>query len=73
MSTVRIRQLQILSHQAKIASRMDVYVARGPDLDTCKFSRLGRVSLDSNERSEFKVRRARARAAGDRVRPARGR
>ena len=53
---VAISQVQFLSHQAKIATRVELFVGNGPDYFSCQFSRLGYLSLDSNERSAYKVR-----------------
>ncbi|KAJ1451288.1 hypothetical protein M885DRAFT_530203 [Pelagophyceae sp. CCMP2097] len=52
-----LRQVQILSHQHKIATRVELFVgagARGPEHAT--WTRLGYLSLDSNERSDFQAR-----------------
>ncbi|GBG27244.1 Centrosomal protein of 104 kDa [Hondaea fermentalgiana] len=53
---VDLAQLQILSHQSKIATKIDVYVGRGNSYESCNFRRLGHLSLDSNERSNFAAR-----------------
>eukprot|EP00516_Mucochytrium_quahogii_P002703 CAMPEP_0203750980 /NCGR_PEP_ID=MMETSP0098-20131031/5131_1 /ASSEMBLY_ACC=CAM_ASM_000208 /TAXON_ID=96639 /ORGANISM=" , Strain NY0313808BC1" /LENGTH=238 /DNA_ID=CAMNT_0050640499 /DNA_START=168 /DNA_END=881 /DNA_ORIENTATION=+ len=54
--TVQLSQLQILSHESKIATKIDVYVGKGDTYETCTFKRLGHLSLDDNERSEFAAR-----------------
>ncbi|KAA0149046.1 hypothetical protein FNF31_07287 [Cafeteria roenbergensis] len=53
---VRMQQLQILSHQSKIATRIELFVGRGSDYFSADWRRLGYLSLDSNERSGFKAR-----------------
>lgn len=57
---VELQQIQFLSHQSKIASKIEIYTfvppANGPSsysLSDLKFKRLGYLSLDSNERSDF--------------------
>lgn len=53
---VSISQVQLLSHQSKIATRVELFVGSGPDgYESATFTRLGYLSLDSNERSSFKV------------------
>lgn len=58
------RQVQLLSHQSKIAKRVYLFVGEGVHVDACRFKRLGYVSLDSNERSSYQVRPFGAGAAG---------
>lgn len=53
---VELAQLQILSHQSNIATKIDVYVGRGASYETCTFKRLGHLSLDKNERSGYAAR-----------------
>jgi len=57
---VHLRQVQFLSHQSKIATKIDLYTAlpTGGDAtyDSVNFKRLGYLSLDSNERSQFQAR-----------------
>jgi len=57
---VHLRQVQFLSHQSKIATKIDLYTAlpTGGDAsyDSVSFKRLGYLSLDSNERSQFQAR-----------------
>ena len=55
-TAVAISQIQLLSHQSKIATRVELFVGTGVDYDTAQFTRLGYFSLDSNERSKFTVR-----------------
>jgi centrosomal protein CEP104 len=57
---VNIAQVQLLSHQCKIATKIELFAGMGDDYFNSKFTRLGYLSLDSNERSQYKVRRARA-------------
>jgi len=58
---VRLRQLQFLSHQCKISSKIELFTAlpnlKNPSSDTeLKFKKLGYLSLDSNERSGYQSR-----------------
>lgn len=58
----RIRKLQLLSHQHLIASTVEIYVGHftsdgHTSLDHAKFSRLGYISLSSNESNRYKVAR----------------
>ena len=59
MGPVNIRQIQLLSHQAKITSKVDIYTYL-PDIQYAegdlKYRKLGYLSLDSNERSGFQAR-----------------
>ena len=43
--TVTMEQLQILSHQFKIAQRIELFVGLGPDYDRAVFQRLGYAEL----------------------------
>lgn len=53
----QVRQVQFLSHQSKIASRIELYVGSdSAEYETSRFSRLGYVSLDPNERSQYQAR-----------------
>lgn len=52
----RLAQVQILSHQSKIATKIEIYVGQGSDYHSANFKRLGYLSLDSNERSGFQAR-----------------
>merc|ERR1711871_986873 len=49
-------QVQILSHQSKIASKIEIYVGSGSDYHGSKYIRLGYLSLDDNERSSYQAR-----------------
>lgn len=57
---VHLRQVQFLSHQSKIATKIDLYTALPTggeaSYEAVSFKRLGYLSLDSNERSQFQAR-----------------
>jgi len=57
---VRIRKLQLLSHQHMIASKVELYVGRqvggASSLDHAEFLRLGYISLSDNEQTGFRSR-----------------
>jgi len=58
---VHLRQVQFLSHQSKIATKIELYTAlpevgSGTGYETAQFKRLGYLSLDNNERSQFQAR-----------------
>lgn len=61
VNPVMLKQLQFLSHQCKIASKIELYTAL-PDLKSpvptleLKFKKLGYLSLDPNERSGYQSR-----------------
>ena len=50
-----ISRLQVLSHQSKIASKIEIYVGIGRDYHSASYKRLGYIVLDSNERSSYQV------------------
>ena len=53
-----IENVKVLSHQYKIARRVDLYVGNGPDgadYRSCAYDKLGFFCFDPNERSDFKV------------------
>jgi centrosomal protein CEP104 len=52
----QLSQIQILSHQCKIASKVEIYVGKGSSYQSAEFKRLGYLSLDSNERSQYQAR-----------------
>ncbi|PNW77316.1 hypothetical protein CHLRE_10g431150v5 [Chlamydomonas reinhardtii] len=59
--TCKVQQIQILAHEYKIATRVEVFVGAPQNpLDTdpnnCIFKRLGYLSFDSNERSNHQAR-----------------
>lgn len=51
-TTAQLRQIQVLSHQYKIATRIELFVG----VDGKDWTRLGYMSLDANERTQFKAR-----------------
>lgn len=59
-----LKQIQFLSHQAKIASKIELFIHAPQEgkippvseLHNLKFKRIGYLSLDSNERSGFSAR-----------------
>jgi len=58
---VHLRQVQFLSHQSKIATKIELFTALptpGTEAryETAQCKRLGYLSLDSNERSQFQAR-----------------
>jgi len=53
---VKLTQVQILSHQSKIATKIEIFVGAGSSYSTAQFKRLGYLSLDSNERSQYQAR-----------------
>eukprot|EP00898_Chlorokybus_atmophyticus_P007173 jgi/Chlat1/7457/Chrsp6S07499 len=59
-STSHIQQIQLLSHEYKIASKVELYVGAPPagsnDYTQCAMKRLGHVSFDNNERSGHQAR-----------------
>lgn len=65
MGIVTLKQIQFLSHQSKISSKLELYAYSpstpadlpGPEaLPKLHFKRLGYLSLDSNERSNYTAR-----------------
>ncbi|CAG9467389.1 unnamed protein product [Pedinophyceae sp. YPF-701] len=58
--TCRIHQLQILSHEYKILTKLEIYVGTLPpgasDASQCTFSRLGHLSFHDNERTRYQAR-----------------
>ncbi|CAM9367201.1 unnamed protein product, partial [Hapterophycus canaliculatus] len=52
----RVSQVQILSHQSKIATQIELFVGHGDSYESAHFRRLGYLSLDSNERSKYQAR-----------------
>lgn len=58
---VQVKQIQFLSHQFKIASKIEIFIhlPKGPqpaNPSEIKFSKLGYLLLDTNERSEYQAR-----------------
>lgn len=52
----KLAQVQILSHQSKISTKLEIFIGNGADYHSAKFKRLGFLSLDSNERSGYRAR-----------------
>lgn len=52
----KVTQVQLLSHQSKISTKVEIFIGNGPDYHSAKFKRLGYLSLDSNERSGYQAR-----------------
>jgi centrosomal protein CEP104 len=52
----RLSQVQILSHQSKISTKIEIFIGTGSDYHTANYKRLGFLSLDTNERSSFQAR-----------------
>lgn len=58
---VHLRQIQFLSHQSKISTKIELFTALPPEgqdlrFDGTEFKKLGYLSLDNNERSGFQAR-----------------
>ena len=57
---MQIQQIQILAHEYKIPTKVEVHVGTpapgDPDARRCSFKRLGYLSFDSNRRSNFQAR-----------------
>ena len=53
---LHLTQVQILSHQSKIATKIEIFVGVGTDYQSSAYKRLGFLSLDSNERSNYQAR-----------------
>ena len=51
-----LTQVQLLVHEWKIASRVEVYVGVGENYQEADFERLGFMNLDGNERSNYSAR-----------------
>lgn len=52
----QIAYIQYLSHQTKIASKVEIFLGQGSRYETASFRRLGYLSLDTNERTDYKAR-----------------
>lgn len=52
----KITKIQVLSHQSKIAKKIDIFIGIGEEYDTAHWKRLGYLSLDSNDRSSYQAR-----------------
>ena len=53
---LQLTQVQILSHQSKIATKIEIFVGVGNDYQSASYKRLGFLSLDSNQRSSYQAR-----------------
>lgn len=62
-----VTQLQILSHESKISSRIEVYLGRGDNYHEATFVRLGFVALDGNERTDYRARELKTVFVDDRL------
>lgn len=52
----KLNQIQILSHQSKISTKIEIFIGNGKSYESATFKRLGYLSLDSNERSSYSAR-----------------
>lgn len=52
----RLNQIQLLSHQSKISTKVEIFMGIGSDYHTANYHRLGFLTLDNNERSSFQAR-----------------
>lgn len=52
----KLNQIQILSHQSKISTKIEIFIGNGKSYSSATFKRLGYLSLDSNERSSYSAR-----------------
>jgi len=52
----RLSTIQILSHQSKIATKIELFVGDGPSYDQAAFTRLGYLNLNSNINSKYQAR-----------------
>jgi centrosomal protein CEP104 len=52
----KITKIQVLSHQSKIAKKIDIFIGTGNDFENAQWKRLGYLSLDCNERSSYQAR-----------------
>eukprot|EP01038_Epipyxis_sp_PR26KG_P015610 gene15610-21093_t len=53
---IQLKQIQLLSHEYKISSKVEIFIGTGSHYDSAKFKRLGYLSLNSNERSSYQAR-----------------
>lgn len=51
----RLTQVQLLSHQSKIATRIELFVGEGASYSTAAWNRLGYLSLADNSQSDYQV------------------
>jgi hypothetical protein len=52
----QLTRIQLLSHQSKIASKMELFIGDGPNYEQARFERLGYLSLNNNQRSNYQAR-----------------
>ena len=52
----RLTQVQLLSHQCKIATKIELFVGDGQSYAEATWRRLGYLSLDDNSRSDYQAR-----------------
>jgi len=52
----RLSQVQLLSHQSKIATKIELYVGEGGSYSTANWKRLGYLSLADNSQSDYQAR-----------------
>ena len=52
----KLNQIQILSHQSKISTKIEIFIGNGNSYTSATYKRLGYLSLDSNERSQYSAR-----------------
>ncbi|KAM3573336.1 hypothetical protein VYU27_004695 [Nannochloropsis oceanica] len=51
-----LTRVQLLSHQCKIATKIELFIGDGSTYESAAFARLGYLSLNSNQRSDFQAR-----------------
>ncbi|CAM9530888.1 unnamed protein product [Chrysoparadoxa australica] len=52
----RVTQVQVLSHENKIATQIELYIGTGASYETAQFERLGYMSLNDNQVSDYQAR-----------------
>ncbi len=55
-ATKCLTQLQLLSHESKISTRIELYIGTGDNYHQATFTRLGFMALDGNDRTEHRAR-----------------
>jgi len=56
VNPARLTQVQLLSHQSKIATKIEIFVGEGQTYGDATWKRLGYLSLDDNSRSDYQAR-----------------
>lgn len=56
VNPARLTQVQLLSHQSKIATKIEIFVGEGQTYSDATWKRLGYLSLDDNSRSDYQAR-----------------